>query len=148
MHITLALVAEAANRSDNERLNLLGVFTTLYAATTPCQHPTMALVVNFEGTAMERGMRQRVSIRLVNADGKPIMTLKDAQVEVPNDPSVLTPRFNLIANIAGVVFETFGSYQFDILVEGEVRGQVPITVAPLAKAPNQFGPPHPLPPSI
>jgi hypothetical protein len=148
MQITMALLAEAANRSDNDRLNLLGVFHTLYAATTPCQHPMMALVVTFEGTAMERGMHMRVGIRLVNADGKPITTpLLDAPVDIPNDPSTLTPKVNLIANIGGVVFESFGSYQFDILIEGEVRGQIPLTIAPLSRAPNQMGPPQ-LPPSM
>jgi hypothetical protein len=143
MHITMAVVADAANRTDNGKLNLLGVFHTLYAVTTPCQHPHMAIVLNFEATAMERGTRQKIGIRLVNADGKPVINLPESFLDVPHDPTVVTPQLSLIANIAGVMFETFGAYQFDITVNDQIHGRIPIAIAQLPQSPVMPPPPPP-----
>lgn len=137
----MAVVADAANRTDNGKLNLLGVFQTLHAVSTPCQHPHMAIVVNFEATAMERGTRQKIGIRLVNADGKPVLNMPDSFLDVPDDPTVVAPQLSLIANIAGVMFESFGAYQFDIEVNGTVQGRIPITIAPLPQRPVAPPPP-------
>lgn len=128
MDLILAVVADAANLSDNGKLNILGVFSTLYAAQTPCQHPQMALVLGFQATALERGMQQSVSIRLVNADGQSVLTTPKSSVIVPTDESELTPSVNLIVNLNGIRFDTFGAYRFDVLVDGLVKAQIPITV--------------------
>lgn len=145
MHITMAVVADAANRTDNGKLNLLGVFQTLYAVTAPCQHPHLAIVLNFEATAMDRGTRQKIGIRLVNADGKPVLSMPDSFLDVPPDPAVVTPQLNLIVNIAGVMFETFGSYQFDITVNDEIQSRIPITIAPVPARPVMPPPPPTIP---
>jgi len=137
----MAVVADAANRSDNGKLNLLGVFQTLFAVSTPCQHPHMAIVLNFEATAMERGTRQKIGIRLVNADGKPVINMPDSFLDVPGDPSIVTPQLSLIANIAGVMFESFGAYQFDIEINGNMAGRIPIAISPLPQSPVQPPPP-------
>jgi hypothetical protein len=128
MDLVLAVVADAANRSDNGKLNILGVFSTLYAAQTPCQHPQMALVLGFQATALERGTQQSVTIRLVNADGQSVMTTPSSPVAVPADDTDLTPSVNLIVNLNGVRFDTFGAYRFDILVDGHVKAQIPVSV--------------------
>jgi len=148
MQITMALVAEAANRSENGRLNLLGVFHTLHAVTTPCQHPMMALVISFEATAMERGTRQKVGIKLVNADGKPVFALPDSELEVPADPTAITPQLNMIANMAGIQFENYGSYQFEIHIEGELAGRVPLRLVPPPQQNMTWTTKPPLPPSF
>jgi len=137
----MAVVADAANRSDNGKLNLLGVFQTLFAVSTPCQHPHMAIVLNFEATAMERGTRQKIGIRLVNADGKPVINMPDSFLDVPGDPSIVTPQLSLIANIAGVMFESFGAYQFDIEINGNMAGRIPIAISPLPQSPVPPPPP-------
>lgn len=144
MQITMAVVADAANRTDNGKLNLLGVFHTLFAVTTPCQHPHMAIVLNFEATAMERGTRQKIGIRLVDADGKPVLNMPESFIDVPGDPNIVTPQLSLIANIAGVMFERFGAYQFDISINDEIRGRIPIQIAPVPHPPVM----PPLPPTL
>ena len=145
MHITMAVVADAANRSDNGKLNLLGVFHTLFAVSTPCQHPHMAIVLNFEATAMERGTRQKIGIRLVNSDGKTVINMPDSFLDVPNDPSVVTPQLSLIVNIAGVMFESFGGYQFDIEINGNIAGRIPIAIMALPQTPVAPPPPPTIP---
>ena len=128
MELTLAVLADAANRSDNGKLNILGIFTSLFASQTPCQHPQMTLVLSFQASPMERGTQQVVAIKLVNADGQTVLAPPDSTLLVPAEGAELSPGLNLIANLNGVTFPTFGSYQFDILVNGETKAHLPISV--------------------
>ena len=128
MDVTLAVLADAANRSDNGKLNILGIFSTLYAAQTPCQHPIMSLVLSFQASPFERGSQQQVGIKLVDADGQTVLAPPDSLLQVPSSDGELTPGVNLIANLTNIKFESFGSYQFEILVNGQVKAQIPLTV--------------------
>ncbi|MGO8671450.1 MAG: DUF6941 family protein [Capsulimonadaceae bacterium] len=138
MQITLAALADAANRSDNGKLNLLGVFQSLYAPSVPCQHPQMALVLSFECTAMERGTRPKVGIRLVNSDAKVVLSIPEQILDVPNDPSNLTPNLNLIVNLNGITFESFGSHQFEVYIEGVLCARLPLHVNPPPQPPGTW----------
>jgi len=129
MEIALSVIADAANRSDTGKLNILGVFSSLYATQMPCHHPTMSLVLSFQASAFERGSSQRVSIRLLDPDGKTILAPPDSTLQVPGDSGDLTPVVNLIANFTNVQFASFGNHRFDILVDGQVKAQIPIFVA-------------------
>jgi len=126
MEVTMAVVADAANRAEGGRLNLLGVFSDLFAQAVPAQHPTMALVLVFQATALERGTTPKIAIKLVNEDGKQLFSLNDSQIIVPNDPNVISPSPNLIVNLNGIMFENWGTYRFDIEIDGETKAQVPI----------------------
>jgi hypothetical protein len=126
MQITLALLADAANRADSGKLNLLGVFHTIYAAAVPCQHPSMALVINIKAGPMERGASAKLAVNLIDEDGKAILSLPESPIQIPEDPAVLTPDVNLIINLTGVTLPQYGSYSFDIALDGQSYGRVPL----------------------
>ena len=50
MDVTLALLADAANVSQDGKLNILGIFNGLGAAAFPATHPSMHLVLRFEAS--------------------------------------------------------------------------------------------------
>src|SRR6266516_902993 len=54
MEVKLALLADGANVSREGKLNLLGIFDTLFARSFPTTHPQMQLVIRFEAAAHER----------------------------------------------------------------------------------------------
>ena len=56
MHVTFALFADAANLSQEGKLNILGVFDALQVGTLPALHPRATLVVHLKGS---RGRRRR-----------------------------------------------------------------------------------------
>jgi hypothetical protein len=43
------------------------------------------------------------------------------------------------------MFETFGSYQFDISVNDEIQGRIPVTIAPVPARPVMPPPPPTIP---
>src|SRR4051812_44311545 len=51
MHVSFALFADAANLSQEGKLNILGVFDALQVSTLPAVHPRAHLVVHLKGTS-------------------------------------------------------------------------------------------------
>jgi hypothetical protein len=148
MQLTYAILADAANRSENGDLNILGIFDRRFAFQVPCHHPQMSLIIRFEANAIERGSRQMIGVRLLNADGKILLELPDSPLDVPDDPSVISPTPNVIINMMNVLLPDFGAYRFDITINGEHRGQAPFQLCQLQQIPGMPGMPPQPPPDI
>src|SRR5688572_1005154 len=69
MEITLAVLADAANRSTEGKLNILGAFGNLYATGYPTGHPLMQLVLRMQASPGEVGQTKELKIVLIDADG-------------------------------------------------------------------------------
>ena len=59
MHVSFALFADAANLSQEGKLNILGVFDALQVASLPAIHPRAHLVVHLKGTGVGRRRAHR-----------------------------------------------------------------------------------------
>ena len=71
MHVTFALFADAANLSQEGKLNILGVFDALQVGSLPAVHPRATLVLRFkagapDGAQAPRGGRPGASGKLVS----------------------------------------------------------------------------------
>ena len=128
MEITLAVLADAANRTDSGKLNLLGVFRNIHATSVPFQHPIMALLVELEASALERGTTPKVNVHLIDEDGHTVLALPDQMLMIPATESNLTPSVVFICNLINVYFERYGSYRFEIDVDGKRLGSVPLQI--------------------
>src|SRR3954464_13584701 len=69
MHVSFALFADAANLSQEGKLNVLGVFDALQVATLPAVHPRAHLVVHLKGSSLDVGTHA-VALRWVNPSGQ------------------------------------------------------------------------------
>ncbi len=118
MRARIAVLADAANVSREGKLNILGLFEVIWAATLPVTWPLMHLVLSLEATSGE-GVRHKVGVRVIDEDGKIAGPVVDAEGDfiAPRVPG-LPPRVNLILGIAGAKFEKHGTYTFEILVDG------------------------------
>lgn len=128
MRVLFSAVADAANRSDNGKLNLLGVFQNIYAVSVPCQHPWLCVVIAVEASPLEKGTTQTISLKLIDYDGYVVMELPDSAISITESPADLNPVSYLIINIGGVVFAKFGEYRFDIACDHISISQVPIRI--------------------
>jgi len=66
MHVSFALFADAANLSQEGKLNILGVFDALQVASLPAIHPRAHLVVHLKGSGVDVGAHT-VSFRWLRA---------------------------------------------------------------------------------
>ena len=126
MHVTYALFADAANLSQEGKLNILGVFDALQVATLPALHPRATLVVHLKGTAVDAGSH-RVSLHWVSPTGVELWS-SEGELGVGAPPSdVGEMDFPLIAQL-DLPLDLAGSYLMRVGLDGETHAEVPLQV--------------------
>lgn len=134
MNIQVAVLCDAAT-NDNEKLNLLGAFDTIYAQQLPAVHPQCSVALRLTFTAGDEGQHQ-VTLNFVNADGRTIMQPMDLPVSVtlPDDVHFLTRNF--IVNIQQLKFNESGLFSLDILLDGRPQASIPLLVKHVPAQPS------------
>ena len=125
--MALALLADYANVTKEGKLNLLGLFDRINAPNLPWTHPQMQLVLSLEATPAEWDSSKNVEIKLLDADGKPKLTI-GSDLKVPRGQSGRNVIVNSIIAINNLRFDTEGDYAFHILVGGDDKKTIPLRV--------------------
>ena len=126
MIVSFAMFADAANISQEGKLNILGVFDAVQVGSMPAVHPRAHLVVRFKGTPMDVGIHQ-VALRWVNPGGVELWS-SDGQVELSAPPPGVTEvDIPLIATI-DLPLDLQGSYAMMVFVNDQPCGEVPLHV--------------------
>src|SRR5947208_16263370 len=98
MQVSFALFADAANLSQEGKLNVLGVFDALQVATLPALHPRATLVVHLKGSVEDVGSH-RVSLQWLSPSGSELWS-SDGELGIASPPSgVIEMDFPLIAQL-------------------------------------------------
>src|SRR5438132_13061512 len=83
MQVSFALFADAANLSQEGKLNILGVFDALQVASLPAVHPRAHLVVHLKGTGADMGAHT-VGFRWLSPAGQELWSSsRDLTVATP-----------------------------------------------------------------
>jgi uncharacterized protein DUF6941 len=123
MEVTLAVLADGANVTQDGKLNILGVFHALGASSYPATHPQMFLVVCFEADRSEEGKNKKVEIQLADEDGNRLFAVSAAAI-VPTGPPGQVIRMNQILALNNVRFPKAGDYVFNILIGDDHKAAV------------------------
>ena len=126
MNIQVAVLCDAAT-NDNEKLNLLGAFDTIYAQQLPAMHPQCSVALRLTFTPGDEGDHQ-VTLNFVNADGRAIMPpmVLPVVVSLPDDAHFLTRNF--IINIQQLKFNEPGMFSLDIQLDDQSQASIPLLV--------------------
>lgn len=117
MHVSFALFADAANLSQEGKLNILGVFDALQVASLPAIHPRAHLVVHLKGTGSDVGSHT-VSFRWLSPSGQELWNSSgDLNVGAP-PPGVAEMDLPLIAQL-DLPMDAAGAYNMAIAIDGE-----------------------------
>ena len=135
--VTVAVLADYANVSQDGKLNIMGIFQEINPPTLPWALPQMYLVLSFSAGPAEVGTTRDISIVLLDGDGQEILRL-DAQMQVPKPKREGSRAYiNQAIGLAGVTFERAGDYTFSILVGDDEKATVPLHVnKPLQEVTN------------
>ena len=137
MQVSFALFADAANLSQEGKLNILGVFDALQVGTLPSVHPRAHLVVHLKGTPLDAGVHS-VTLRWLNPSGRELWQ-STGELNVGTPPAgVLEMDLPLIAQIDLPVDEA-GSYAMLISLDGERKVEVPVQVRSAGQPPVSMG---------
>lgn len=132
----IAVLADYASLSQGNKLNILGIFSIIYAAKMPTAHPQMQVVVQFEFEPAEAGKKD-LKIALQDDDAKELFGIA-GQIEVPRGEAGEPAVVNQVLQLNNVLFPKYGGYEFCVLINGEVKAHIPLKVIRLsAPASNQ-----------
>ncbi len=84
MQTSFALFADAANISQEGKLNILGIFDALHVTQFPSVHPRAALVVRLKASAADAGQRE-FTMRWINPEGDELWN-SSAQLTIEQPP--------------------------------------------------------------
>ena len=132
MDVTLALLADGANVSREGKLNLLGIFDTIFAHAFPSTHPLMQLVIRFEADPAEAGTTRTVEVQFVTPEGRVLFRLPGTMAVPPRGTSDRI-RMDQIVTLTNVQLERPGHYRFHVVVDGEPVAIVPLHVEQIAQ---------------
>jgi hypothetical protein len=126
MQVAFALFADAANLSQEGKLNVLGVFDALQVGAMPAVHPRAHLVVRLKGDASDVG-RHTVTLRWVNPQGNELWnSTGDLNVGQP-PPGVVEMDLPLIAQI-DLPIDVAGAYRMTVSLDDRQNAEVLVQV--------------------
>ncbi len=138
MDVDLAVVADAANVSQEGKLNILGVFDTIWAREFPFRHPAMVFVLRVRADFTDQGSYD-LQVRLIDADGGQLFKA-GGPLTVPHGVPGRPVKPHVIMGLAGVTFHKPGDYSFEVVLADQHLKSVPLFVmeAPQPPRPEQM----------
>ncbi len=133
MHVAFALFADAANVSQEGKLNILGVFDALHVGSSPAVHPRAHLVVHIKGSSLDTGSHT-VSLRWLSPKRAELWSSAGDLNVGPLPSGVAEMDVPLIAQI-DLPIDGAGSYAMAIALDNEPTTEVAVQVrvgAPIA----------------
>jgi hypothetical protein len=126
MLVAFALFADAANLSQEGKLNILGVFDALQVGNFPAVHPRAHLVVHLKGGPSDVG-RHTVTLRWINPRGSELWT-STGELNVGQPPAGVTEMdLPLIAQI-DLPIDSTGAYRMTVSLDDRQSAEVPVQV--------------------
>lgn len=130
MDVRIAVLADFASITNDQKLNVMGVFRQLSAAQAPATHPQFKLVLQLEFNSSETGDKQ-IKIDLVDEDGVELFSL-GGKLHVGRTANGHPTVINQVVDFAGFTFPKFGDYEFRVVLDGITACVIPLAVTHVA----------------
>ena len=126
MDVDLAVIADAANVSQEGKLNILGVFDTIWARVFPFRHASMVFVLRVRADFTEQGAH-RLEVRLIDDDGGQLFKA-EGPLQVAGGEPGRPVKPHVVMGLSGISFPKPGDYSFEIIVDDRHMKSVPLFV--------------------
>lgn len=127
MHISFAVFADAANLSQEGKLNVLGIFDALRVGAFPTLHPRAHLVVRVKGSATDAGLHQ-LTFRWTNPTDAELWT-STGEIQVDSGPLAAVEMDLPIIAVVDLPLDTPGQYSMGVELDGEPVSRVGVYVS-------------------
>ncbi len=126
MHVSFALFADAANISQEGKLNVLGVFDAVHVGQFPALHPRATLVVRLKGTPADVGTHP-MTLRWTNARGNELWS-STAELAVAATPGQVTDMDMPIIVQIDLPLDLPGDYTMSVELDGSRKAEAVLHV--------------------
>lgn len=138
MQVKLGVLADYANVTGDGKLNILGIFDRINLVQIPAVHPQMHLVLRLEAHPAEQNRSHDVEIRLQDPEGVVIFEVKGEIV--PRGEAGQLVSSNQILTLNNLQLEKIGDYRFIVLINDDVKTEIPLAVEFVNIAPTVVNP--------
>ena len=126
MHVSFALFADAANLSQEGKLNILGVFDAVHVPQFPAVHPRATLVVRLKGSPADAGTHV-FGLRWINGRGQELWN-SNAELAIGAPPGAAPELdFPVVAAI-DLPLDAPGDYAMAVELDGREMSRVVLHV--------------------
>ena len=126
MHVSFALFADAANLSQEGKLNILGVFDAVQVSALPTVHPRAHLVVRLKGTRADVGTHT-VTLRWINPDRNELWN-STGQLDIGAPPPGVTEMDMPLIAALDLPIDRAGTYTMSIALDNSAVAQIALQV--------------------
>lgn len=140
MEITLAVLADAANLSQEGKLNLLGVFQTIHTPVVPFKLPSMTFVAMAQLEISDKGIPHSFKLVIHDEDMHEIWLSGEVPFSVAHEDQRLNPELPFMFRFQNFEFPIFGVYQFDIYIDDKKQRELSplkVVVQPIIQPPPE-----------
>jgi len=109
------------------RLCILGVFDSIFATDVPATHPSCSVVVRMRFKKVEVG-KHTLTLHLVDYDGNMVIPPLNGEFQIQLPQQEQQGNINLVLNLQGLTFKTYGRYAINLAIDGREIGSLPLTV--------------------
>jgi len=127
MDVEIFTLCDAATADAAGKLNILGSFDRLSAASEPVVHMQCALALKLRFGRIEEGQK-RFRLAFVDSDGKPVMSPLDGTIEVRFQDQDSTTTVSMALGIQQLKLPKFGEYSIDLAIDGRHEKSIPLFV--------------------
>jgi len=134
VEVDFATLADGVAQRPDGKLDIFGAgIDNISAVAVPTQHPQITLVIRFLLSRHEAETQHQLQVILMGDDGAEIArTGGEVAISPDQVESLQAGRrlgVNVVMQFGGLIFPTFGAYQFSILWDGnEARSALPLSV--------------------
>jgi hypothetical protein len=126
MHVSFALFADAANLSQEGKLNILGVFDAVQVTTLPTVHPRATFVVRLKGGRSDAGTHT-MALRWVNPQGTELWS-SSGELSIADAPAGAGDMdLPLIATL-DLPIDLPGRYTMAVALDGQPTAEAAVQV--------------------
>lgn len=120
MEVALAALADAANVSREGKLNLTGIFDTIWCRSFPVVHPLCVFAFRLRFEYEDKQKDHHLDVSLLDADGQSLWRA-GAAIRVGDVAPGQFAHADHILTLTGVTFAKPGRYRFRIQIRGQAE---------------------------
>ncbi len=128
MNVTLGVIADYANVSREGKLNIVGIFDTIYAQTFPCLHSQLMVILKIEADLNDSTAAERTfDLTLVDEHSQEILAL-NGHFNFKNSLPGELPSASSQLTLQNLIFKEPGNYSFKLSIDGVEKRNIPIRI--------------------
>jgi hypothetical protein len=130
MILKILAVADYATIDEiTKKLNILGIFSTIFAREFPARHRRLVVVAKIAAELSDTAEERKLTITLCD-DDKVELVQFEASFSIPHDTSGIRPDFNFVWEINLLEFPHAGHYQIAVEVDDVELGTTSLELIP------------------